>query len=254
MTVTISCNDAAPHGILSDGGRPSEDNRRIKVAIADDHVIVREGIIKLLNSYPRICYLWEACDAVSTREQMERECPDILIADLCMPGTEGGGFLTKLREDFPSIRIIVLTMHITPLAIQKAFDSGVSAFVTKNDAFDTLVSMILRVSQGEQLIVSPTLRKTVEMISSSKPLHLAGRELEVLQEVVQGRSTKEIGAKLFISPKTVDVYRARLMKKFNVTKGTELISQAFASGIIPVIPSTLNASSSSGSKSEEDTR
>ncbi|AHF93272.1 response regulator containing a CheY-like receiver domain and an HTH DNA-binding domain [Opitutaceae bacterium TAV1] len=206
------------------------------MAIADDHRVVRQGIEALLRMCPDMEYVGGASDGAEAKELVARVRPDVLVSDLSMPGSTGAGFLRSLRKEFPATRVVVLTMHATPLAMQDAFDAGACAFVAKDDAFDALASIIRRVCQGEEFLFSRTMETAAG--ASPKTPRLAPREREVLQGITRGLSTKEIGAQLFLSPKTVEVYRTRLMKKFNVTKGTELIHLAMASGIVPMTPSS----------------
>ncbi|WP_232767539.1 response regulator transcription factor [Geminisphaera colitermitum] len=213
-----------------------ERNRPVTVAIADDHHVVRQGIEALLRMCPDMEYVGGASTVDEARQLVHRTRPDVLVSDLSMPGGSGVGFLRNLRRECPDTRIVVLTMHATALAMQDAFDSGAHAFVAKDDAFDTLVSIIRRVHSGEEFLFSRTMKEVTG--GSQETPRLAPREREVLQGITKGLSTKEIGAQLFLSPKTVEVYRGRLMKKFNVTKGTELIHHAVASGIVPMTPSS----------------
>lgn len=213
-----------------------DSTRPTTVAIADDHRVVRQGIEALLRMCPDMEYVGGASSVTEAKELVHRSRPDVLVTDLSMPGGLGVDFLRSLRSESPDTQLIVLTMHATTLAMQDAFDAGADAFVAKDDAFDTLVSIIRRVRAGEQFIFSRTMQELVD--DAQQTPRLAPREREVLQGITRGLSTKEISAQLFLSPKTVEVYRGRLMRKFNVTKGTELIHHAVASGIVPMTPSS----------------
>lgn len=215
----------------------------VRVAVVDDHRVVRQGIEALLRTCPDMDFIGDASNGEEALDLVARTRPDVLISDLSMPGGTSAGFLKRLRDGFPDTRVVILTMHATQLTMQEAFEAGACAFVAKDDAFDALIAIIRRVCLGEKFICSRTLEEMVERGQKTPQLTL--REREILQAVTRGCSTKEISAQLLLSHKTVEAYRTNLMRKFRVTKMTELIHLAIASGIVPMTPakqhSQLNA-------------
>jgi DNA-binding NarL/FixJ family response regulator len=206
------------------------------VAVADDHRVIRDGIAALLRGYHDFEYAGEAGGGAELPELVERAEPDMLVTDLSMPGVPGMGFLRELRERRPEMLIVVLTMHATLLAMQEAFEAGAHAFVAKDDSFADFVGIIQRVCAGERGVRSRTMEALGE---SEQAPQLTARERRVLELTTRGFSSKEVGAQLGISQRTVEAHRGNLFQKFKVSKGTELVALALASGVVPMTPATL---------------
>lgn len=204
--------------------------RPLKLIIADDHLIVRQGIEALLKSEPDIRCVAMARNGDEVLPLLEEYAPDMLLTDLSMPGMPTLDILRECRARLPQLHIIVLTMHTTPFSVSEVFKAGAHAFIAKDDASDTLLDVIWRLAQGEEGI------STVERDSAaggSAP-NLTPRELEVMREIALGMSTKEIGDHLNLSLKTVELYRTRLLRKFRLTKATELVRVALESGVLSI--------------------
>jgi DNA-binding NarL/FixJ family response regulator len=217
-------------------GREPAEGRRWRVAVADDHRVIRDGIAALLRGYPDFEYAGEASSGTELPGLVERTRPDVLVTDLSMPGITGMAFLRGLRERHQEVFVVVLTMHATLLAMQEAFEAGAHAFVAKDDSFADFVGILRRVCAGEKCVCSQTLETLGE---SERAPQLTTREREVLELMTRGFSSKEIGAQLGISQRTVEIHRGNLFQKFKVTKVTELVALALASGVVPMTPATL---------------
>jgi DNA-binding NarL/FixJ family response regulator len=209
--------------------------RRWRVAVADDHRVIRDGIEALLRGSREFEYAGAAGSGAELPGLVARARPHVLVLDLSMSGTAGADLVRTVRERHPQILVVVLTMHATLLAMQEAFAAGAHAFVAKDDPFEDFAGILRRVCQGERCISSRTLE---ELAETERAPQLTTQERTVLELVTRGYSSKEIGARLTLSQRTVEVYRANLFRKFNVTKITELAALALASGIVPVTPAT----------------
>jgi DNA-binding NarL/FixJ family response regulator len=215
---------------------PSGEGRRWRVAVADDHRVIRDGIVALLRGYHDFEYAGEASSGSELPDLVERTRPDVLVTDLSMPGNSGMESLRRLRETHPEMLIVVLTMHATLLAMQEAFEAGAHAFVAKDDSFADFVGILRRVCAGEKCVCSRTMEALGE---SERAPQLTAREREVLELMTRGFSSKEIGEQLGISQRTVEIHRGNLFQKFKVSKVTELVALALASGVMPMTPASL---------------
>ncbi|RRJ97271.1 DNA-binding response regulator [Opitutaceae bacterium TAV4] len=202
----------------------------LRVVMADDHLILQGGIIAMLGQEPDLVCAGLAQNGDDALALVRRVRPDVLVVDLSMPGLPVLDLLKILQKTMPALRIVVLTMHATPFAMSEVFRAGAHAFMAKDDPFSVLVSFIRRVARGESGLHSKALG---EVICAPK---ITVREREVLDGLARGLSGKEIGEHLGISRKTMEMYRTRLMKKFNVDKATELVRVAFESGVTRVAP------------------
>lgn len=216
--------------IQGENGRNAR-NRLITIAVVDDHRIIREGIASLLRACPDMAFVGGAGDVQSAYALIARDRPDVVLCDLNIPGNVGADLIRKLRADFPNTDVIVLTMHASSLAMQKVLNAGASAFACKHDDFDELITIIRHVAAGGGAVCSSSMEK-VSGLPNTAPLQLSPREREVLNGIASGYSSIKIGARLGISPKTVDIYRARLMQKFGVKRSTALLWLAIESGIV----------------------
>lgn len=200
----------------------------LKCIIADDHLIVRQGIESLLKSQPAIHCVAVAANGDEVLPLLDQYQPDLLLIDLSMPGKPTLEIIRHCHEAYPNLRIIVLTMYTTPFAVTEVFRVGAHAFVAKDEASNALLEVIQRVASGEEHICN-----LPEGSDAGKAPYLAPRELRVLHEIALSLSIKEISDRMGISNKTVELYRTRLLRKFGLTKATELMRLALESGIQP---------------------
>lgn len=202
----------------------------LKIILADDHVLVREGIEALLTSNPRFRCVGSVSSADDLYPLLYEHIPDILLIDLRMPGTPTLDLLRRCSKEFPRLRMIVFTMYKSSFSIAEAFRAGAHAFVAKDEASEKLLDIIHKVAAGERYICAARLDGNAQIIIPA----LTPREFDVMREIVAGMSTKEICGHLDIHVKTVEMYRARLLRKFGVTKATELVRIALESGMFPL--------------------
>jgi DNA-binding NarL/FixJ family response regulator len=205
----------------------------IKVVVADDHLLFRQGLLKLLQSVGDIEVAGEAGDGEAALTLIKTEHPDIAILDISMPGLSGFDVISELKkEEFP-VKIIYLTMHDDLFTAKKVVSSHACGFVSKDDAFEDLIYAIKAVSAGRKF-VSPSISEKIfqlDVLKNDENI-LTERELEVLKLLAQGVTNKKIADQLSISVKTVETYRARIMQKLNVHTSAELIKYAIKNELI----------------------
>lgn len=209
------------------------NGRKPRLLLADDHKIVLEGLRGLLED--RFELVGFAADGRELLALAATLHPDVIVADISMPSLNGIDAARQLRERDPSARIVFLTMHPDATYLARALDAGASGYVLKHAAPDELVTAINAALRGE-VYVSPSLRdaRTEETLTgAAKPLlALTARQREVLQLLAEGRSAKEIGAALEISPRTVETHKYKMMDDLGVKTTAELIQHAIRTGLV----------------------
>ena len=210
---------------------------KIRVLIADDHAMIRDGLGALLRGDERIELVGFAADGrEATRLALELQ-PDIIVMDIAMPEMNGLEALRELQERGVRARVLVLSMFSTLEHVQQAFNAGASGYLLKESAGSELKGAIEQVNAGRRYLSRQLEAHATEMLSRGTrptPLEsLSRRERQILQLVVEGRSSAEIGAALHLSPKTVETYRSRLMQKLGVDGVAALVKFALAHGITP---------------------
>lgn len=211
---------------------------KIKVLVADDHTILRQGIKALLDNQEGIEVVGEAKDGREAIKTIEEVFPDVILMDIAMPGLNGLEATRRIKKKFPKIKVVVLTMHANEEYIFQILKAGADGYLVKETAFQDLISAINAVCKGEAFM-SPSISKTVihNYMQRAKGEEKAGcdtlttREREILQLVAEGNSNKKIAEALFISPKTVETHRTHIMDKLNIHDRAGLIKYAIRKGI-----------------------
>ena len=220
-----------------------QQGKIIKVFIADDHELVRQGIKSLIETVDDIMIVGEATNGKQAIEELVYKEADVVLMDIDMPIMNGYDTTKLLSEKYPDLKIIALTMSNEKAIIQKMLDAGAAGYVLKNLDKAQLVNAIYDIVQNKNHLgseVSLTLmRETQEKISFNKKevekqtnIPLTTRELEILKLITQGFSNTEIGKKLFISHRTVDTHRTNIMQKLEVKNIAGLIKYAIQNGYI----------------------
>jgi len=214
----------------------------VKILLVDDHVLFRSGVRALLNDEIGLEVVGEAGDGEEAIDKARKLKPDVMVMDLSMPDTNGFETLRRLAALGSDVRVLVLTMHGPDEYLLPALDAGAAGFLSKTSADDDLVSAIRMVARGDaylpsggaQLLLNRYKNGAGDPQSSTeaKLAELSAREEEVLALTAEGFSSSEIGKKLFISPKTVDTYRTRIMKKLDLRHRSELVRFALKSGLL----------------------
>jgi two-component system response regulator NreC len=211
-------------------------NNKVRVILADDHVVVREGLKRLIESQPDIDVVGEAADGREAVEQAIKHCPDVAVLDVSMAPVGGVQATRELRQHCPDTRVLALTVHEDRSYVQELLEAGASGYVLKRAAAEELISAIRAVaSQG--IYVDP--RVTGKLISalghrratfSDSKAELSDRETEVMRLIAQGYTNKEISAQLGVSVKTVETYKARSMEKLGLHSRVDIVRTATERG------------------------
>ena len=206
----------------------------IRVIVADDHVIFRQGLLNLLQSSRDIVVVGEAGNGSETLNLIIKERPDIAIIDISMPGLDGFEIFQKIRETGIETKVIFLTMHKDSITAKRAIQMDVAGYVLKDNAFEDLLYSIRSVSAGGTFI-SPSVSQKIFKSSSQEGKEaqlLTVRESEVLRLIASGLTNKLIADKLFISFKTVETHRTNIMQKLDLHTTADLVRYAMKTGLI----------------------
>lgn len=202
------------------------------VILADDHTLVLEGFRRLLETHCEL--LATVGDGQALLKAVAQQRPDIVILDISMPVMNGIEAARALQAQFPSTKLLFVTMHADPAYIRAAFQAGASGYILKQSLGDELTQALQTVLRGHTY-VTPLIAKDVVdgMLNNDKrPLaELTARQQEVLQLIVDGLSAKDIAGKLNISHRTVEFHKAQLMQQLNLHSTVELIKFALANGL-----------------------
>jgi len=204
----------------------------IRVLIAEDQRIVREGIVALLEDEPDITIVGEATNGVEAIELFGALQPDVVLMDLQMPVLDGPEATRRIRQDYPEARILVLTTYATDEFIFKALRAGAQGYLLKDTSADELLAAIHSIHQGRTSLAPAVAARLVAGISTGGQEPLTPRELEVLTLLCQGRSNNEIAAELTIAPRTTKVHVQNILGKLGAANRTEAVSMAVRQKLI----------------------
>ena len=208
----------------------------INVLVVDDHELVRTGILRILDDASGIKVVGEANSGEEALELVKKKQPDVILMDVTMPGMGGLEATRKLLSLYPTVRIIILSVHDEEPYPSRLLQAGASGYLTKGCAVEEMVDAIRSVYLGERYIGTDIAQRlalsTIAGKGGSPFDKLSQREMQVLLMVTQGQKTQEISDKLCLSPKTVSTYRYRLYDKLAVANDVELTHLAIRHGII----------------------
>ncbi len=209
----------------------------IRVLLADDHTIVRKGLVQILKA-GGVDVVGEAQDGAEAVEKAVELKPDVVLLDISMPGLSGLEAARRIKNALPRARILVLTMHDEDEFVLKMVRAGVSGYLVKDGAVSDLLAAIHALAAGKGYFGPQASRALAEVYQAGRsvpedPLaRLTEREREVFQLVIEGRTNPQVAELLHISPKTVDNHRTRLMEKLGVHGTAELVRLAARHGLI----------------------
>jgi DNA-binding NarL/FixJ family response regulator len=214
----------------------------IRVFVADDHAVVRDGLRSLLEAEGDISVVGEAADGHQTVRRVQELNPDVVIMDIAMPKLNGIEATQQIHETCPSTRVIILSMHATAEHIFRALQAGAQGYLVKESAGREVVMGVRAVHSGTRHLSQHISDKVIEdylyrrqTTPTKSPLErLSSREREVLQLVVEGKSSAEIADVLRLSPKTIETYRSRMMQKLGVNDLPSLVKFAIHHGLTPL--------------------
>jgi len=207
----------------------------IRVVIADDHTILREGLRQLLGASADVEVVAEAADGHEVLARVRNLDLDVLLLDMSMPGKSGIELIKHVKSEKPKLRVLVLSMHEETQYAVRAIKAGASGYVTKDSAGTQLVTAIRRVAGGGAFITPEVAEQLAlgAMPGAEGPAHqrLSDREFEVFQLLVAGETVTDIASKLNLSGKTVSTHKARLMEKLGIDNQADLVRYAMKHGL-----------------------
>ena len=210
----------------------------MRVLLVDDHSLVRSGIRRLLEELPQVAVVGEADDGEKALEWVERDEPDVVLADISMPRMSGLELSSWLARTRPEVKCIILSMHDAEDYVLQALGAGARGYLLKRSATEEIALALRAVVAGE-IYLSPGISRHMVNAYLKHPAGDAGggeritpRQREVLKLVAQGKSSKEIAALLRISPRTVDAHRAQLMQRLNARDAIGLLREATRLGFV----------------------
>jgi len=205
--------------------------KEITVVLADDHNVIRAGLRAMLEAEPDLRVIGEAGDAPAARKLVRDRRPDVLVLDLQMPGAEPARDVPALREEAPGTAIVVLTMQSDPRRARDLLRAGASGYVLKQAAERQLTAAIRSAAEGGSYI-DPELGGQVARLGEDPLATLGERDLELLRLLALGHTNREIGEKLYLSVRAVEVNRAKLLERLGLETRPELVRFAIANGVI----------------------
>jgi DNA-binding NarL/FixJ family response regulator len=229
---------------VTDGaGRPRPVERRapVRLLIVDDHAVLRKGLQMLLSSQSDMTVVGEAGDGESALEAARSLKPDVVTLDLAMPNVGGLAILERLRKECPATRVLVLTMHDDAAYLKAVIGAGGAGYVTKTADESEILAAVRAIAQGRtyfsqnlnELLVRALLGDEAKEPAPPTPASsLSEREREVLADVAQGFTNQQIADRMFLSVKTIETYRSRLMSKLGLQDRAQLVRFAIQAGFL----------------------
>ncbi|OQX51339.1 MAG: DNA-binding response regulator [Candidatus Aminicenantes bacterium 4484_214] len=211
--------------------------KKVRLLIADDHEIVRKGLRALLETRAEVEVVGEAANGREALSKAAQYRPDLILLDLVMPGKDGLEVIKEIKNNFPSVKILVLTSYSEEEKLAQALKEGALGYLLKDSSPEELLEAIKEVSQGKTHL-SPELAFRVVRLMTGKTTPLSNsefltkRELEVLNLLAQGLSDREIAQRLFISPRTVGTHVSNILTKLGVKNRTQAVLLAQEKGLV----------------------
>ena len=210
---------------------------KLQIFLADDHVVVREGLKALINAQTDMIVIGEASDGQTAWQQAQACQPDVVIMDITMPGLNGVQATAQLKHACPAIKVLALSVHDDTSYLRQLLAAGACGYILKHAAAEDLIQAIRMVAAGgvylDPALVGHVVAGYVRVPMTTSALlgaDLSERETEVAQRIAQGYSNKEIATQLTLSVKTVETYRARAMEKLGIDSRSALVRYALEHG------------------------
>ncbi len=212
---------------------------KLRVFLADDHMVVREGLKSLVNAQPDMHVVGEADNGRAAWQRAAELKPDVVVMDVSMPEMNGAEATERLRRECPQVKVLALTFYEDKSYLRQMMEAGATGYVLKRAVMEELVHAVRTVAAGgsylDQTLTSKVVSSYFNQDSSGGKAgggDLSERESQVLRLIAWGYSNKEIGWKLNISVKTVDTYKLRLMEKLDLRSRTDIVRYALRQGLL----------------------
>lgn len=210
----------------------SASARTVRVMVADDHAVVRAGIVALLAAEPGLEVVGEASDGLEAVKQALELRPAVVVMDVRMPGLTGDAATARIREAAPEVRVLVLTTYESDASILAAIEAGASGYLLKAAPADELIAGVRSVAAGEVALSPAIAAQLVSRMRAPAPTALTPRETEVLRLVAEGLSNRAIGERLFVGEATVKTHLLRAFEKLGVNDRTRAVTLAMERGLL----------------------
>ena len=211
----------------------------IRVLIADDHLVVREGLRAILEAADDLTLVGEAADGAEAVQLAGEVSPDVVLMDLRMPGVDGIEAIRQIKARYPEVEIVILTTYDDDENIVRGLRAGARGYLLKDTGRNVLFEAIRAAARGESLLPSAVIDKVVAHLAepqSAEAKPLSDRKQEVLALLAQGAANKEIAAHLYITERTVKAHVTSIFNKLGVNSRTEAVAVAMRSGLLPTEP------------------
>lgn len=210
----------------------------LRVMIADDHTLVREGIRSLLSKLAEVEVIGEAKDGIDAVRFCKQHAPDVVLMDIAMPELNGLDATTRIADASPSTRVLFLSMHANEEYMQQALQMGAAGYLLKGADLKELEFAIRSVARGERYLTPAVAKYMVEGYrnkgrnGATQLAQLTSRQREILQLIAEGHSTKDIAGRLNLSVKTIETHRAQVMKRLQIHDVAGLVRFAIGKGLV----------------------
>ncbi|MCW5632860.1 MAG: response regulator transcription factor [Rubrivivax sp.] len=207
----------------------------LDILVVDDHAVVREGLVRILEATGRGFRVAEASSGFQALEWLRRHAADLAIVDLSMPGMNGLDLIRRIRSEFPATAVLVLSMHAEEQYALRAFKAGAAGYVTKDRAGAELVDAVLKVARGGAHVTDSLAARVVQQLNGTgvAPAHaqLSDREMEVLRRLAGGERPSDIAQALHLSIKTVSTHKRRIQDKLGLPTTAALVRYGMEQGL-----------------------
>ena len=209
-------------------------SRTIRVVVADDHPIVRQGVVALLETEPDIEVVAEVADGRAALSAVLAEEPDVVLMDLRMPEMDGVEATRAVKARRPDVAVLVVTTYDTDEAIVRAVEAGAAGYMLKDSPTEDLVDAVRRAAAGETVLAPAITKRLVERMHKVSPDALTSREIDVLREVANGNTNAEIAERLHISEATVKTHLIHIYGKLAVSDRAAAVARAYEKGFLSI--------------------
>jgi two-component system, NarL family, invasion response regulator UvrY len=210
----------------------------VRLIVVDDHAIVRRGIVQVLAEHPDVQIVAEANDYTSLRNELKKHGePDVLVMDVGLPGKNGIDILKALKDDHPRLKVLIVSMYPEDQYAVRAFRAGAFGYLNKASAPEKLLEALSQVIAGKKYVTPEIAQALIENLSApdddaAPHEKLSDREFQTLKLIASGKRLADIADALALSPKTVSVYRARILEKMGLGNNAELTHYAIKNGLV----------------------